>query len=57
MKAHTEGEFHCLTNLHVAGKSALEWDVPGVTDSLTKSTAHFTCYYGPSAASQLPKYE
>jgi hypothetical protein len=57
MKAHKAGEFHCLANLHVSGSQALEWDVPGVTDSLTKSGAHFTCYYGPGAASKLPEYE
>lgn len=57
MKNLTKGETHCLENLAVAGKSALEWTVDGVYNSLQKAPAHFTCYYGPNPASELPKYK
>jgi len=53
----TAGEIHCLEDLSVAGKSALEWRVVGVFNSLQKNApAHFTCYYGPNPKAQLKNY-
>ena len=57
MKNLTSGETHCLEDLSVAGKSALEWQVVGVFNSLQKGAlAHFTCYYGPNPKAQLKNY-
>ena len=50
------GLFACLTNLHVVGKSALEWDVVGVHNNRLNEQAHFTCYYGPQAADKLDEF-
>ena len=50
------GLFACLTNLHVVGKSALEWDVSGVHNNRLNEQAHFTCYYGPHAADKLDEF-
>jgi hypothetical protein len=57
MKNFTQGETHCLTDLQVAGKSALEWTVVGVFNTVLNAPAHFTCYYGPNPASQISKYK
>jgi len=57
MKNITSGESHCLEDLSVSGKSALEWRVVGVFNSLQKNApAHFTCYYGPSPKSHIKDY-
>jgi len=57
MKNITSGEIHCLEDLSVSGKSALEWRVVGVFNSLQKNTpAHFTCYFGPNPKSQIKNY-
>lgn len=52
IKNHTAGEFYCLDNIHVVGKSAIEWDVVGCYNSALKQGAHMTCYYGPNAKSK-----
>ena len=52
----TVGQFACLSNLRAATKSAIEWDVEGVWNNRLNERAHFTCYYGPDAASKVDEF-
>lgn len=52
----TAGLLACLVDIHAVGKSAIEWDVVDVWNTLRDEPAHFTCYYGPDARSKVNEF-
>lgn len=52
----TVGLMACLTDIHVVGNSAIEWDVVNVWNTLRDEPAHFTCYYGSNARSKVNEF-